>query len=75
MRAREIIFEQKLELPSAKQVDDALALINQDPNAGKIGTTVDYKPVHVALATEKRPGLLGPRYSEKQLVSELSSVS
>ena len=45
MRAREIIFEQKLELPSAKQVDDALALINQDPNAGKIGTTVDYKPV------------------------------
>lgn len=45
MRAREIIFEQKLELPSAKQVDDALALINQDPNAGKIGTTVDYVPV------------------------------
>ena len=45
MRVREIIFEQKLELPSAKQVDDALALINQDPNAGKIDTNVDYVPV------------------------------
>ena len=46
MRAREIIFEQELELPSAKQVDDALALINQDPNAGKLdmSATTRYRP-------------------------------
>jgi len=46
MRAREIIFEQKIELPSAKQVDDALALINQDPNAGKLdmSATTRYRP-------------------------------
>ena len=47
MRVKEIILEQKLELPSAKQVDDALALINQDPNAGKLdmSATTRYRPV------------------------------
>mgnify|MGYP001339608631 FL=1 len=46
MRVKEIILEQKLELPSAKQVDDALALINQDPNAGKLdmSATTRYRP-------------------------------
>ena len=47
MRITELLLEKTVtnDLPSAKQVDDALALINQDPNAGKIGTTVDYTPV------------------------------
>ena len=47
VRLSELLFErtQPKDLPNAKQVDDALALINQDPNAGKINTNVDYMPV------------------------------
>ncbi|MEC7568334.1 MAG: hypothetical protein VYA01_04915, partial [Bacteroidota bacterium] len=47
MRLSELLLErtQPKDLPSSKQVDDALALINQDPNAGKINTNVDYMPV------------------------------
>ena len=47
VRLSELLLErtQPKDLPSAKQVDDALELINQDPNAGKINTNVDYMPV------------------------------
>ena len=47
VRLSELLLErtQPKDLPNAKQVDDALALINQDPNAGKINTNVDYMPV------------------------------
>ena len=47
VRLSELLLErtEEKDLPNAKQVDDALALINQDPNAGKINTNVDYMPV------------------------------